>query len=1011
MDYQRFIEQLPGLYDNWGLPSVQPKSRQFRDMFCQVQGMTTPNITQLLNFALACMEADEVYCEVGCFQGATLVGALLNHPERVAYAIDNFSEFDILQENQGRLMQNLAMFNLQNQVFFCNQDFEAFFADLRELQTSDRIGVYFYDGAHDYRSQLMGLLLARPFLAERALIIVDDSNWEPVQQANWDFIAAHPECDLLLDLPTPSNGHPTFWNGLQILRWDAQARHNYYWADLQRTRKPGLLQAIYNLPALYEQPVAAPEIALDPPESQLQSVIQRCQATLQANQQQAEIWHELGTTWYLMERYDAAESALTQAVALEPENGRYLYSLGLTLEKQGKVVNAAQTYQKALSCDRTLLDAYNNLGNLVVEHGDPSQAEPLYHQAIQINPSHVGSYLNLGNLLLTQNRLEEAIQTYLRALELEPANSAVLENLEFAHQLTRDERQALLFAGNSHYQRQQYRQAAIYYQALLDQQSADLDLYSWLADCYEKSRQYDRVIQVCNAGTAQHPTAIHLYKQLLQALRETNQTDRALALAEQATIHFPEELYFALQKALLLPVLYLETAAIDHYRQHFSQGLTRLVAETSLASAPVRQSALQAIAEHTNFLLAYQNRNDRELQKQYGQFVHQVMAANYPDWVNSLPVPSSSGKIRVGYVSGCMWEHTVGKLMIGWLRYHDREQFEIYSYSLTDQFDALSQEYRSCSHAFHQFANHPDQLEAVCHQVLADQLHILVYFDIGQQATLTQLAALRLAPVQCATWVHPVTSGLPTIDYFLSSDLMEPDNACSHYSEELVRLPGIAITFDQPRIPATSKTRQDFGLPEDGVIYLCSQLLCKFLPQDDGVLVAIARRVPKARFVFLERPNSAVASLFQQRLQQTFAAAGLDSNDHCLFLPPQTQLDYWNLNQLSDVFLDSFGWSGGHTTLEAIACGLPVVTCPGEFMRGRHSYGILCQLGVTETIAQSPREYIEIAVRLGIDRHWCRQVAHRMGHYYKALYGNANGLRGLEAFYRQVVAGRSKPRC
>lgn len=225
MDYQRFIQQLPALYDNWGTAAVQPKALAFQGILQCIQGMTTANVLQLLNFAVACMEPNEVYCEVGCFQGSTLTGALLNHPDRMAYAIDNFSEFDFAHENQAKLMQNLAAFGLDEQVFFCNQDFEAFFANLRSLDTTDRIGVYLYDGAHDYRSQLMGLLLAKPFLADRALIIVDDSNWDPVQQANWDFIAAHPQCSLLLDLPTPGNGHPTFWNGLQILSWDAQTTH------------------------------------------------------------------------------------------------------------------------------------------------------------------------------------------------------------------------------------------------------------------------------------------------------------------------------------------------------------------------------------------------------------------------------------------------------------------------------------------------------------------------------------------------------------------------------------------------------------------------------------------------------------------------------------------------------------------------------------------------------------------------------------------------------------------
>ncbi|MBW4639532.1 MAG: class I SAM-dependent methyltransferase [Gloeocapsa sp. UFS-A4-WI-NPMV-4B04] len=192
MDYQKFIETLPDLYYDWGQKSVRPKSNQFQQVLEQIKGMTTANVMQLLNFAVECMEPNEIYCEVGCFQGSTLIGSLLKHQDTMAYAVDNFSEFDPSGENIEKLAVNLAKFGLDEQVSFCDQDFEEFFFSLRDFDTEDKIGVYLYDGAHDYRSQLLGLLLVKPFLAEQALIIVDDSNWSAVQQANWDFIAAHP---------------------------------------------------------------------------------------------------------------------------------------------------------------------------------------------------------------------------------------------------------------------------------------------------------------------------------------------------------------------------------------------------------------------------------------------------------------------------------------------------------------------------------------------------------------------------------------------------------------------------------------------------------------------------------------------------------------------------------------------------------------------------------------------------------------------------------------------------
>src|SRR5438094_540661 len=104
MHYRRFAEQLPNLYHDWGLSTIQPKSDRFQKVLRHVRGMTTINVLQLLNFAVACMDPGEAYCEVGCFQGATLIGALLDHHEQVAFAVDNFSEFDPHRKNRQVLL-------------------------------------------------------------------------------------------------------------------------------------------------------------------------------------------------------------------------------------------------------------------------------------------------------------------------------------------------------------------------------------------------------------------------------------------------------------------------------------------------------------------------------------------------------------------------------------------------------------------------------------------------------------------------------------------------------------------------------------------------------------------------------------------------------------------------------------------------------------------------------------------------------------------------------------------
>jgi hypothetical protein len=245
MNLQTFLAQMPGCYDGWGRPGARPRSPAFQQVLERVRGLTAPGVLQLLNLAVGCLEPGECYGEVGSFQGATLLGALLGRPQARAWAVDDFTEFDPDGTNLATLRQNLSAFGVERQVRLYNEPFEQFF--LRRPGGVPPAGVYFYDGAHDYRSQLLGLLLVRPALADRALLVIDDGNWPYVRQATWDFLAAQPEARLLLDLPTPGNGHPSFWNGLLVLAWDRTRPQPHPGPQVGLDQQPEAIASLYLL--------------------------------------------------------------------------------------------------------------------------------------------------------------------------------------------------------------------------------------------------------------------------------------------------------------------------------------------------------------------------------------------------------------------------------------------------------------------------------------------------------------------------------------------------------------------------------------------------------------------------------------------------------------------------------------------------------------------------------------------------------------------------------------------
>ncbi|HEY9676267.1 MAG TPA: tetratricopeptide repeat protein [Waterburya sp.] len=734
----------------------------------------------------------------------------------------------------------------------------------------------------------------------------------------------------------------------------------------------------------------------------------------------AQVYYCLGGALHASGQLTEALAYYQQAIALQPNYADAYYDLGNAFKEQGDLSAAIEHYQRAIALNPTDAEAHGNLANTLLEQGQIEAAITHYQQSLTLKPGVPGIYYNLGNAYRQQNQLESAIAHFRWTIALDPNYTDAYFQLSTALHLSGQLAEAIFYyqqaiffnpnssesyynLGNALVAMGNSGEAILSYRKALALDSNYLLAYIELGRALIDQFQPEEATTCFQQALSLNPERPEAYYNLGVALATQNQVNEAIDYFQKALQLKPDFVEAYWQSQLILPILYDTPQQIPLWRQRFCQGLNNVIQQTPLDTLHRKKYALTPLEQIAfTFYLGYQGFNDRGLQQKYGNFVHQIVAANYPQWVTPLSMPplSNTGKIRIGYLSAHFRAHTVGKLTIGWLKNCDRESFEIYTYHIDNKVDFITEEFRSYSDYFYHIHGN---LEAVIQQVSTDQLHILVFADIGMDARTTLLAGLRLAPVQCMAWGHPITSGLPTIDYFLSSDLMEPENAQTHYCERLVRLPNISISYEKPSIPKPKKTRSDFNLREDAVIYLSCQSSFKYLPQFDYIFAQIAQRVPHAQFVFISFHTTTVAKQFQMRLQRAFANLGLNSEDYCVVLPKQDWGSYLNLNLVSDIFLDTFSWSGGNTTLEAIACGLPVVTCPGEFMRSRHAYGILQMMGVTQTIARNEAEYIELAVRLGQDVQWRQEIVRKIYERHSWLYDDRICITALESLYKEVV--------
>ncbi|MCT7985235.1 tetratricopeptide repeat protein [Laspinema sp. A4] len=708
----------------------------------------------------------------------------------------------------------------------------------------------------------------------------------------------------------------------------------------------------------------------------------------------------LGMLYSQQGRYEDALDYLEQSLECDENQAICHYTRGLVLTKLGYLAEAVTAYQQALLIEPGYLNAYSELGNVSIEIGDLNQAETAYRQRIALSPDW-RSYVSLGHLFVAQQRIEEAISVFETALKLQPRHPDILYALGIAF-AAKNHPDSSLYFGFSAYRKQEYETAIVHYEQFQKNQEGEIDFYLALADCYQQLNRWEEAITTYRQGIVLHPEAVELYLSFILALQNCGQVEEARQVADEGLEVLPDRLSLKLEKIRLFPILYQNSEQVEFYRNRFITELDNLIQNCPLNTEFYQKQGLNATAVNTNFYLQYQGKNDLILQQKYGQFVHQVMAANYPQWVKPFPMPilKSGERIRIGYISACLQWHTVGMVFSGWLEHGNREEFEVYCYDVGRQRDRLTDWFRVNSDYFYSI---PDDIPAVCQQIQQDNLHILVFLDLGMYAPLTQLGSLRLAPVQAVAWGHPITSGLPTQDYFISSDLMEPENAQTHYSEQLIRLPNLGIYFPKPLIPELNKNRKDYDISGDAVMYLSCQSLFKYLPQYDIIFPRICEQVTTAKLVFMGHKSTQITAQFCQRLEVAFGQFGLDYHEFCIILPRQSKRDYWNLLSMADIGLDTFEFTGFLTTLEAVAVNLPIVTHLGPFMRGRQSAGILTRVGATETIARTLEDYIKIAVNLGLNREWREAIATQINEGHQWLYEDTTGVKALEHFYRTMV--------
>ena len=652
-------------------------------------------------------------------------------------------------------------------------------------------------------------------------------------------------------------------------------------------------------------------------------------------------------------RAEATDLCEASLAALPNSAELHLYRSDLYLHENEKDL-AIGSCKRALSLNPDLIVAQQSLSRLLLDTEQFEQAEVSYRREIELTPEHFGPYHMLGVMLNRTARHAEAIELFKRAIALNPNSSASYSSLGAAYTDLDDTSEENLALAQANFERA----------VVLEPANSE---------------------SLCSLGFNYWRRA---------------QLDRALASFDRAIEASPDNVKARWARVMVWAPAFSSGGADDSPdRSGFGVELAKF--EDWWVKSDSHGASF--VGELQPSFLAYQEENNLALLKQYGQLCARAMQR----WLDRQKSPvfqrPMAKRIRLGIVSADIRLHSNWIALIkGWLLSLDRERFELVVFSLSDRADVETAWAREKAGVF---VSGPKGLSQWVAAMREQNCEILLYPAVGLDPMTLKLAALRLAPVQINTWGHADTSGLPTLDYYVSAVCFEPADSQDHYSEQLVLLPHLGNRVQPLNLTSSDPDFAALNIDLERPILVCPGTPFKYQPAHDPVFPEIARSVPGAQLIFFLRAGEALSNILQARITKEFAAAGLEATDHVRFIPWLSFSQFHALLRRADVLLDTIGFSGYNTAVQAMECGLPLVTREGRFLRGRLASGVLRRMDLQELIVPTNADYVALVTRLVTDRDYRAHIRHEIEQRRSVLFDDQSAIGPFQDFLESVARG------
>ncbi len=676
------------------------------------------------------------------------------------------------------------------------------------------------------------------------------------------------------------------------------------------------------------------------------------------------VYYNLGNAWLILQKYQEAVSCFQQAIALNPNYINAYNNLGAAWQRLGQFDQAAECFQQLLILDLHSSEGHSNLGNVYRLQGKREAAVACYQQSLAIQPAAVEVSIRLSQLFNELERLEEAFHCLQQALTVNPKEAQLHKDL-----------------GMLCYQQGNLTEAEKCFQQAVTLTPEDSELYNNLGLVYYGLDNFKNALAFYQRSLQLNPRQPETHNNLGVLLRQQGRVMEALSCYQQALSLSPNHLGFYNNLGLTLKDLGRVSEAIECYRNALSIGPSALV-QGNLVFAlnyAIDYDLAAIFAEHQRFNECY------------------ATSLSPPSALPSKIRQALPRKLRIGYVSADFYDHAVAHVIAPILANHDHQQFEIFCYYNNLKGDAITSQLQQ--YADHWLTCFGFSDDALAKQIRQDEIDILIDLSGHTAGHRLLTFARKPAPVQVTYLGYPNTTGLTSINYRITDALVDPVGVTdSFHSETLIRMPGSYFCYhplmNEPfsinALPAVHNGYLTFGCL-NGYYKLNPELLTRW--------ARILEAVPNSKLLLKTKTLNDTG--VRQNLLKQFAELGIGS-DRVLLHSSSPAPQHLNTYHQIDIALDTFPFTGGITTFEALWMGVPVVTLVGERQVSRQGFSILSVLECPELITHTPEEYCQRCVQLANDIDYLQTFRHgiRAKMQASSLMDGVTFTRQLEEKYK-----------